>query len=155
MRVFLTIEVPRDIKEELSTIQERLRSEITGVRWERPEKLHITLVFLGTVEEGRILELEKAVRKGVNPAPHRVRGKRVKGFEVGFSEVGVFPKSGRPRVVLVEVGEGREEIEKLQKSLVEALAGEGFDFARLSKPHVTLGRFTRQNCQFGRVKARG
>jgi 2'-5' RNA ligase len=133
MRIFLALEIPQDIKEKLAAVQEKLRSEIPGVRWEDPQKLHITLVFLGWVEEERTKELEGTVRKGI---------KGIKGVNVGLAGVGFFPKK-QPRVVLVEVGEGREEIERLQKQLAGALTGAGFEFAKLSPPHVTLGRFRR------------
>ncbi len=149
MRIFIAIEIPRNIKERLVEVQEKLKPQLPGVRWEKPEKLHITLVFLGQVPEERIADLEKAVRKGVSPAPpqhHPVRGRRGvqgKGFNVGFSEVGFFPNERRPRVVLMEVGDGIERVVELQRRLAEALAGGGFEFAKLSKPHVTLGRFRR------------
>jgi len=134
MRIFLAIKIPDRIKKNLVKIQEDLEPRIPGVRWESPEKLHLTLVFLGRVSEERIVELEKTVRKGI---------KGTNGVNVGLSGVGVFPRS-RPRVVLVEIGEGREEIEGLQKSLAEALSEANFSFAKLSKPHVTLGRFRRR-----------
>lgn len=140
MRVFLAVELPDEIKKDLVGIQRDLESRIPGVRWEKPEKLHLTLVFLGEVAVERIKDLEEAVQEGISPAPHVVQGK---GFKVGLSGVRVFPNEKRPRVVLMEVGEGREEIERLQKSLAEALSEAGFEFAKLSKPHVTLGRFQR------------
>lgn len=142
MRVFLAVELPHHIKEKLAEIQEKLRSEIPGVRWEKPEKLHITLVFLGEVGEERLRELEEALRSA--------QGKLGGPFGVRFSEVGIFPKT-RPRVVLIEVGEGREEIEKLQQVLARVLSEAGFTFAKLSKPHVTLGRFRRQGLRTLRV----
>lgn len=142
MRIFLAIEIPENIKKKLAEAQEKLRSEVPCVRWEKPEKLHITLVFLGEVVGERAGELEEAARKGI---------KGVRGFKVGFSEVDIFPKGKRPRVVLLEIGEGREEVERLQKRLAEALAREGFEFAKLSKPHITLGRFKQQRYPTRRV----
>ncbi len=134
MRIFLAIEIPENIKRELAEVQEELRSQLPDVRWEKAKKLHITLVFLGKVPEERAGELKGTVRKGI---------KGLKGINVGLSEMGFFPKN-QPRVVLLEVGEGKEEIERLQKKLAESLSGAGFDFARLSEPHVTLGRFKQQ-----------
>ena len=144
----MAVEIPRGIKEKLAAVQENLRPLVPGVRWEKAEKLHITLVFLGPprlrraergeageVPSERAGKLEEIVRKGI---------KGIKPFKVGFSEIGFFPKGSRPRVVLLEIREGREEIEGLQKSLAEALSNAGFGFAKLSKPHITLGRFKQQ-----------
>ena len=148
----MAVEIPNRIKKDLVGIQGDLKSWVADVRWEKAEKLHITLVFLGEVPEERTADLGKVVRKGV---------KGVKGTNVGFSEVGFFPKT-RPRVVLVEIGpapeqarcgvkDGREEIERLQKSLAEALSNAGFGFAKLSKPHITLGRFKQRRYPTRRV----
>ncbi len=146
MRVFLAIEIPQDIKEELVEVQEKLKPQISGVRWEKPEKLHLTLIFLGKVEKERVGELEVALREA--------QGKlRLEPFKIGLSGVRIFPSEKRPRVVLIDVAEGARQVAELQKRLAERLSKAGFEFARLKKPHVTLGRFTRQNCQFRRVKA--
>lgn len=138
MRVFLAIEIPNRIKRDLVGIQRELVSQIPNVRWEKPEKLHITLIFLGGVDEERVGELEEVVRKGLKG------GEGVKPFEIGLSGVGVFPNERRPRVVLVDVADGAEQVAELQRRLAEALAGAGFEFARLKRPHVTLGRFKRR-----------
>ncbi len=136
MRVFLAIEIPQDIKEELVEVQEKLKPQISGVRWEKPEKLHLTLIFLGKVEEERIAELEVALREA--------QGKlRLEPFKIGLSGVRVFPSEKRPRVVLIDVAEGARQVAELQKRLAERLSEAGFEFARLKKPHVTLGRFKR------------
>jgi 2'-5' RNA ligase len=147
VRIFLAIEIPQDVKEKLVKIQEKLKQRMPGVRWEKAEKLHITLVFLGEVDENRLGELEKVVEKSIKGMKARLdfaeRSDARRGINVGFSGVGVFPNAKRPRVVLLEIDEGREEIERLQKKLAGALSEAGFSFARPSKPHVTLGRFRR------------
>jgi len=132
MRIFLAIEIPERIKKDLVRIQKELKPQLPGVRWEKAEKFHITLVFLGRVPGERVEELKAVVQEALLSA-------RQGPFKIGFSKVGFFPKK-RPRVVLLEVGEGREEIEKLQGKLANSLSEAGFSFARLSKPHVTLGR---------------
>lgn len=136
MRIFLAIEIPQDIKEKLVEVQEELRPLIPGVRWEKGEKLHLTLVFLGKVEEERVEELKEVVREGI---------KGVKGFNVELSGLRFFPNEKRPRVVLLEVGEGVGEFRRLQKGLTGALSEAVFEFARPGKPHVTLGRFKQQH----------
>lgn len=132
MRIFLAIEIPLDIKGKLVEVQEKLEPRIPDVRWEKAEKMHITLVFLGEVSEERIKDLEDTVREGL---------KGIKGLKVELSEVAVFPNEKRPRVVLVDIGKGREEIERLQGKLEEKLSAAGFNFKPGKRPHVTLGRF--------------
>ncbi|GAG42521.1 unnamed protein product, partial [marine sediment metagenome] len=122
MRVFLAIETPQNIKEELVEVQEKLKPQISGVRWEKLEKLHITLIFLGKVDGERIFDLKEVVREGVGG---------VEPFKLKLSGVRIFPSEKRPRVVLIDVAEGARQVAELQKRLAERLSEAGFEFARL------------------------
>ena len=165
MRVFIAIEIPGNVKDKLVEVQERLRPQLPEVRWEKREKLHITLVFLGDVKEGRKSEVETrliaSVQKGVG---RWAQGRQVRGkpFKLHLKGLGVFPNERRPRVVWVgteekfphprrvageatkliklKVGKLEGLVESLKKSLEDA--GFGFD----KKPfysHITIGRAVR------------
>jgi len=132
MRVFLAIEIPENLKGRLATVQNKLAPSIRGVRWEKTEKFHITLIFLGEVAEERISDLEEAVR-------HGVRG--IEPFKISLSGLGCFPNERRPRVIWVGIEGEVETLIQLEKQLEAALTKFNFEFDQKKfHPHVTLGR---------------
>lgn len=132
MRAFLAIEIPENLKELLAKVQSELKSRIPDVRWEKPEKLHLTLVFLGEVSEERLPDLEEAVReviKGVEP------------FRLSLSSLGFFPNVRRPRVIWIGVEGDVETLLQFEKQLEESLNKSDFNFDQKKfHPHLTLGR---------------
>src|SRR5262245_66541684 len=59
MRTFIAIEIPSEIKSALAALQNELRRAGADVSWTKPENIHLTLNFLGEVDESRIGEVEK------------------------------------------------------------------------------------------------
>ena len=59
MRAFIAIKLDLKIINDLMNIQQELKSRIKGIRWVKPELLHITLKFLGEIKEEDIDFLEK------------------------------------------------------------------------------------------------
>jgi 2'-5' RNA ligase len=137
VRLFVAAEIPPEIRQALAELMDALKREIPGPRWVRPEGIHLTLRFLGEVAEAELPRLagELAVHVPGSGSP----------FEVRVEGMGVFPETGRPRVLWVGLVQPGGELEKLQ-SVVEraleatALAGvkpEGRPF----RPHLTMARF--------------
>ena len=107
------------------------------MKWVRPENIHLSLKFLGDVEDTREPELrdalQRAARTGPEPRPLTLQ---VTGF-------GVFPDYHRPHVVWAGVTPD-PGLELLQHGVEQAFAPLGFPTeARAFRPHVTLGRATR------------
>lgn len=135
-RLFVAVDVPDDLRDRVEQeVVEPLRPELPGAKWTRPEGRHLTLKFLGEVEEGRVSEIGEALEGAASGhAP----------FEAAFSEVGGFPNLGRPRVLWVGVGEGAEPMAELAGSVDEAMSGLGFDREkRRFHGHLTIARFKR------------
>jgi 2'-5' RNA ligase len=67
LRVFFAVELPDELRSRVAERMRRLRAEFSDVRasWERPEKLHITLKFLGDVESARVEALSRAAARAV------------------------------------------------------------------------------------------
>jgi len=102
------------------------------VNWVKPENIHLTLKFLGEVDEDRIPSIKGVVREGL-------QGER--SLFLSLDGLGVFPNPRAPRVIWVGIeGEG-ERLKRLQEKLESAMEEEGFPReARSFSPHVTLGR---------------
>src|ERR1700730_4482995 len=88
IRTFIAVEIPESIKSRIERLQETLREVGANVNWSRPSNIHLTLKFLGAVEESRIERVRKAVEdaaRGIGP------------FEVQIGGTGCFPSPRRPR----------------------------------------------------------
>lgn len=134
VRAFVAIELPSILLKRIEELQETLKKEVKGTRsvsWPRPEGIHLTLKFLGDVEETRIEDISTAL----TGASSGFKSMRLKA-----GGVGCFPTQRNPRVIWVGLSHS-EELERLQNNIEEAAAGLGFEKEdRPFKPHLTLCR---------------
>lgn len=130
MRVFIAIEFEDQVKEFLAQIQQRVQTHCTKGNFSRRENFHLTLRFIGEVEEDRLLAIKSAISSVAV-------GTRGFGLELGG--MGQFPKGNRSIVwVGVKVG---SELHKLYQELEKALEQQGFTREnRGYHPHITLAR---------------
>lgn len=132
MRTFIAIEIPNEIKKEMAEAQSRLRGSSVEASWTRPEGIHLTLKFLGEVEESRMPEIMNALTSAVQGMGR---------FRLEMTGVGAFPNPKSARVVWIGVSGDIERLITLQSSVEEAMAGLGTEREdRKFTPHLTLGR---------------
>jgi 2'-5' RNA ligase len=133
IRAFIAIELPSQIKAALSQLQDNLKtSKSASVKWVDPEGIHLTLKFLGNVDEAEIPALNKALSEAV-------RG--VAPFYLELGEPGAFPSPQAPRVVWIGVGGEIEPLRTLHNNTDRVLTPLGFPSEkRAFSPHLTLGR---------------
>jgi 2'-5' RNA ligase len=98
----------------------------------KPEQMHLTLLFLGEVQEPRV----QPVIEAMNTAVH------LPVFDIAFGGAGVFPPRGAPRVLWMGVTEGAAPLTGLQKEIAERIRALGVVFDdRPFHPHLTVGRW--------------
>lgn len=132
MRSFVAIELPAEVKRALGALQDDLRAARADVNWVKPENFHLTLKFLGEVEERRIEEVERTCAEAASAA---------RKFDLKLEGVGLLPHRRQPRVVYVAVGGQVGELSELHRAVEEKLGAVGFEKeARAFKPHITMGR---------------
>jgi 2'-5' RNA ligase len=133
IRAFIAIELPSQVKAALSELQDNLKtSKSASVKWVDPEGIHLTLKFLGNVDEAEISALNRALSEAV-------RG--VAPFYLELGEPGAFPSSQAPRVVWVGVAGEIEPLRTLHNNIDHVLTPLGFPpEKRAFSPHLTLGR---------------
>ncbi|WP_445679621.1 RNA 2',3'-cyclic phosphodiesterase [Radicibacter daui] len=125
LRLFVAIRFPEVVRERLRLLQ----GGIEGVAWTRPENLHLTLRFIGEVEEPVAADIDAALAGIAEP-----------GFDLGLSGVGIFGTVERPRVLWAGV-EGSAALMHLQAKVERAVMAAGLEPERQRyTPHVTLGR---------------
>jgi 2'-5' RNA ligase len=132
MRIFIAIELPSLVKEELARIQERLKGTRDKIKWVDSSLIHLTLKWVGEIEEK---DLEKVVE-----AAKRVASK-FSPFNLEVKGMGAFPSFLSPRVIWIGVNEGKEAVEDLAREIHQELGKEGFSSENKKwVPHLTLGR---------------
>ena len=132
MRCFVAISLPEELKASISGIQERLKTAGADVSWTRQEGMHLTLKFLGEVEEKMIPNIERALDMAVDG---------ITTFTLSVSGMGIFPDMRRPRVVWIGLKEEGDNLIRLHKGVDEELKKTGFPSEdRRFTPHITLGR---------------
>ncbi|MBE7636441.1 RNA 2',3'-cyclic phosphodiesterase [Sneathiella sp. P13V-1] len=125
MRLFVALDLPDDIKQQLGALQFGLQDAY----WSKPENAHITLCFLGDLPEAEMIDLGVALGKINCPA-----------FEVKIEGVGVFGNAKRPRILWAGVKQ-TPEITHLQQKIATIASRHGIKLEdRKFKPHITLGR---------------
>jgi len=116
----------------------RERREKLPVKWVRPENIHLSLKFLGDVDDAREPELHAALKQA---AGSRMEARPI---TLQIEAFGVFPDYHRPRVLWAGVAHD-PALELLQHGVEQAFAPLGFPTeARPFRPHVTLGRASRE-----------
>ncbi len=128
----MAIDLPEGIRDEIGKIQLRLRPKVEGVRWTRPEGIHLTLKFFGYVHGESFVNISRAVSESV---------KDVKPFTLEIGQIGTFPGPTRPRVIWIGIFGESDKLIELQLNLDRKLEQIGFlPEERAFKPHLTLGR---------------
>ena len=132
MRCFIAIDIVEDAKIFINDyIRQNLVSSFEGVKWVKPQNLHITLVFLGDVSREAIKLIKHVMRK-VCSNYHR--------FNIELSGLGYFPNSKKPKIIWLGVKE-QPIIYKIKKELDVELENIGFYMDKKSfVPHLTIGR---------------
>ena len=133
-RIFLAFDIPDAIRSICDNHIQNLRNQFPDVRigWERTEKQHITLKFLGNTGS-RLLEDLK----------HRVSeiADRHGAFDVRLTRTGVFPRASRPRVLWIGLEDRPNQIQPMYSELDAACEELGWaKETRAFRPHITIGR---------------
>ena len=132
IRSFIAIEIPRELKTKLEGVQRELRRTEADVKWVRPEAIHLTLKFLGSIRPEDVEKIFRAVAPVIA---------LWEPFEIRIQGMGCFPSPRNPRVVWVGVDRGKESLSSLQQEVEKKMAELSFPPEdRPFSPHLTLGR---------------
>jgi RNA 2',3'-cyclic 3'-phosphodiesterase len=133
VRTFLAIELAPPVKARVVALQESLALAVPDVKWVEPANLHLTLLFLGEVDDRDLLAVCRATQAAVADLP---------AFALSPEGVGAFPNARRPRIFWTGIGVGREEVKAVHDALEPPLLELGCyrREERQYTPHITLGR---------------
>jgi RNA 2',3'-cyclic 3'-phosphodiesterase len=133
IRTFLAIDPGKPIRERALALQNYLAETGVTVKWVESDNLHLTLIFLGEVEDRNLMAICRAT--AAEAGKHEP-------FPLTLAGAGCFPNERRPRVLWIGVSEGAEEVCSLQRALEGPLLDLGCyrREERAFTPHLTLGR---------------
>ena len=137
MRLFIAVEIGEKLAGGAATLSEELERRATAaarrakVTWIPADRMHLTIRFIGEVDEGTASMVRAALEEPLGVAP----------FSLTLSGAGTFPKSGTPRVVWLGVTEGREPLLRVEREITARLTPLGVpEEERAYSPHLTLAR---------------
>lgn len=133
IRAFIAIELPLELKKELSALETQLKKAAPPViKWVDPATMHITLKFLGETSDAGIGELLQAMEESVKGVPP---------FQLEIRELGSFVASDRAQTIWVGVKGEMDTLNQLQKNIEANTELLGYKREkRPYSPHLTLGR---------------
>jgi len=125
IRTFVAVPLPAKIRDRLAL----MAGGVPGARWVSPENMHLTLRFIGDVDEARLEDIDLALKQIEAPA-----------FTLELQGIGQFTTGRKPRTLWVGVAQS-ELLSRLHQKTESALVRAGFPREeRKFAPHVTLAR---------------
>ena len=130
-RCFIALDISDALKKKIERVREKIFLTDLGIRWVRPENLHLTLKFLGDVKLDKIDEIIEAIRSLELPEDT---------LHLQFNMMGVFPDLKHPRIIWLGSDEN-PALTRLASDLENSLAKMGFSKEKREfKSHLTIGR---------------
>ena len=131
IRSFIALPTEPNVQQTIAEIQAKLKMTKVDMKWESQDKFHITLMFLGNVEQSKLDSLSIALEKSIQQFP---------SFTITYESIGAFPNIHTPRVVWIST-KYRKPILDLQETAGRLCTEFGFPKEdRAFHPHITLGR---------------
>ncbi len=132
LRAFVALELSAPLQQAIAALQARLRPLVPGIRFVRPEGIHLTLRFLGQTSAARLERMHPALAAAAADCPPAV---------AEVAGLGTFPDRGSPRVLWLGLGVPSSIVE-LQAACEQAARRLGFGPEdRAFRAHLTLGRW--------------
>jgi 2'-5' RNA ligase len=134
MRTFIAIEIPEPLKQKLDHSIGVLRSDIEDglIRWIRTTSMHLTLKFLGEIEQVQVRTVQQVLDEVAV---------KFSSFTLEIAGFGCFPNSSRPRVFWAGFESTSSELLRLEAEVASRMESIGFERERREfHPHLTLAR---------------
>ncbi len=159
IRAFLAVELTEELRLRLAQVQQDLRQRLSSslpkqvrLSWVQPASIHLTIKFLGDMDEAAIEPMRAAIIQTVEA--HRTT-------QFPLERLGVFPRPQQPRVLWIgppeswEQGDDATRLMALHQAVEERCRSFGFaQEGRPLNPHLTLVRIKEGEREFGQVLAR-
>jgi 2'-5' RNA ligase len=144
MRTFLAVEVPENTRKVIyNFIRTEAKKELP-VKWVQLDNMHITLKFLGEIDDKKRAEIRPVITEVCRQHPP---------FTIEMGNFGCFPNARNPRVIWFGTKHGGEELSAIAVELEKELARFGFEEEKRFHPHLTVGR-VKKSCNVEDILAK-
>ncbi len=144
IRSFIALPSSVELNARLTEIQQQLMEERASVKWDTPDKFHITMKFLGDVDTEDLTELADALTVAASAQP---------AFSLVYDSIGAFPDLVHPKVIWAGAG-ANDALASLQREIETVCERLGYPReTRSFHPHITLGR-VKGSANLNRLTAR-
>jgi RNA 2',3'-cyclic 3'-phosphodiesterase len=126
-KIFISIDIPNKVKKRLILAIEKWKE--LPVRWVREINFHITLLFIGYVDEETVFQICQKVRKATGKGEI---------FDIEFDKIEWFPSRDNPRVIAL-TGPANDNLLKIREEIEKEL-GIFIVSKKSFRPHITLGK---------------
>jgi 2'-5' RNA ligase len=135
LRCFIAIGIPENIQKDIMEVMDLLKKNDADVKWVNPEKLHLTLKFLGNTPQTLLPKIKETLSKAVSP---------YSPFYIKIYGTGVFPNKRHPRVIWIGTKDS-EVLTELRNDIEHSISLLGYQQEdKEYNPHLTLGRVRSQ-----------
>ena len=133
-RIFVAVDISDEARRKVFEYMKALQREFQGLRvgWERAEKLHLTLKFLGETNEKQLSELIEIVRE---------TAREISNFKLQIKNTGVFPSLRNARILWLGVKDESQSLWQISRILETECEPLGFPKEKRNfKAHLTIAR---------------
>ncbi len=131
-RTFIALELNEALQSHLAGVIRQVAQLLPRVRWVDPSGIHLTLAFLGELDDAQVERAIEAVT---------LTARQVQPFTYRLTRLDIFGSPRQPRVVWMGIEESSGSLARLHFLLQHELARSGFETdKRLFSPHLTLAR---------------
>ena len=147
MRAFISLNLCEETVSVLKEIQKSVKEELgntdsKNVRWEASDKFHVTLFFIGEIEDERIEDLKLSLKN--------IKDEHIGVLSLGLRKLSGFPDMNRPRVLFVEVFDLENKLNKLNGIINKIMKDISVEQGSKFHAHITLGRI-KKDCKIKRL----
>jgi RNA 2',3'-cyclic 3'-phosphodiesterase len=131
-RTFIALEMNETQQRHLAQMMQQVARALPSVRWADPTTTHLTLAFLGELDDEQLAQASNAAQAAAQSVPP---------FSYQLSRLGIFGSERQPRVIWVGIDDDSGALRHLHATLRFALERRGFALEdRPFTPHFTLAR---------------
>ena len=94
IRTFIALPTQSNVQQRIAEIQQKLKTTQADVKWELQNKFHITLVFLGNIEQSKLELLSAALAKSVQ---------QFSSISIKYESIGAFPSNQNPHIIWIGI----------------------------------------------------
>ncbi|BAK54421.1 2'-5' RNA ligase [Sulfurisphaera tokodaii str. 7] len=129
IRLFTAVDIPQFPK--VLEFMEAVKRTGADVKLVEPYNIHITLVFIGEIQENKLDLVKEAVARI-----------DFQSFKIKLKGAGAFPNLSRPRVVWIGIEGGLQQLRTIRGNLLKELLARGIrpEDEKEFTPHLTIGR---------------